>query len=251
MAVQSRLVAGTGPRWERTEVSRSQWLVVMLDPMIWIDERPEHQAVEHRHRQPRHQPVEQRAHAEDEHGRRGEVQARLQHRRRARGRRADRHPDPATDAAGQAGEGDEGHGESEAAGEPSPAADGPGEQVVEVAVGLLVAQGRDLAGGGEGDERGEVEELVADPGGGAARVAAETTDRLLDGRVGQVRLGRGPGDHAEDQGQQWRALRSRRGRPTARVGRRGRRGRRATGCSPSPTPGGRARPRRRRGRRRG
>lgn len=34
MAVQSGLVAGTGPRCDRTAVSRSQWLVVMLDPMI-------------------------------------------------------------------------------------------------------------------------------------------------------------------------------------------------------------------------
>src|SRR5262245_55877059 len=34
MAVQLRVVAGTGPRWERIAVSSSQWLLVMLDPMI-------------------------------------------------------------------------------------------------------------------------------------------------------------------------------------------------------------------------
>src|SRR5215469_11218181 len=34
MAVQRRPVAGTGPRWVSSAASRSQWLVVMLDPTI-------------------------------------------------------------------------------------------------------------------------------------------------------------------------------------------------------------------------
>jgi len=36
MAVQLRLAAGTGPRWENNAVSISRWLLVILDPMISI-----------------------------------------------------------------------------------------------------------------------------------------------------------------------------------------------------------------------
>ena len=89
------------------------------------------------------------------------------------------HADPAPGTAGQAGGQDEHDAEPEAAGEPGAAADGAGEQVVEVAVGLLAADAGDLGGGGEGDERGDPQELVAHPGGGAGLVAAEAADDLL------------------------------------------------------------------------
>lgn len=183
MAVQSRLPAGTGPRWESTAVSRSQWLFVMLVPMISMrNGRPEDDAVE-KSSEPEYEQ------AGDRH-----VEARLEHRAKTNVG-VPGQADPAADAGGESGTSDKREAECETPGEPPSPAHGSGEQVVQVAGGLLAARGSYLARGCEGENRTEVKELVTDPCGGAASLTAEANDRLTDRVVTEVRLSGSPGDH--------------------------------------------------------